>query len=75
MGCSKRSVPIVDNYYFDNYYTSSKSPPAGYRTVSHAYLKWSSLMEAIAFPAARDVIAVRALQAREAILQASFPGL
>ncbi|WP_442108097.1 hypothetical protein [Pseudomonas sp. NUPR-001] len=75
IGCSKRSVPIVDSYYFDNYYTSSKNPPAGYRTVSHAYLKWSSLMEAIAFPASRDVIAERALQAREAILQASFPGL
>ncbi|TDF86171.1 hypothetical protein [Pseudomonas sp. H9] len=75
IGCSKQSTSIVDSYYFDNYYTSSKKPPAGYLTVSHAYLKWSSLMDAIAFPASRDVIAERALQAREAILRASFPGL
>lgn len=56
IGCSKRSVPIVDNYYFEHYYTSSKKPPAGYLTVSHAYLKWSSAMEAIALPASWDVV-------------------
>ncbi|MNJ30894.1 hypothetical protein [Pseudomonas alkylphenolica] len=75
IGCSKRSVPIVDNYYFEHYYTSSKTPPAGYLTVSHAYLKWSSAMEAIALSASWDVIADRTLQAREAIQRASFPGL
>lgn len=75
IGCSKRAVPIVDSYYFDHYYTSSKKPPAGYLTVSHAYLKWSSAMEAIALPASWDVISERALQAREAIQRASFPGL
>ncbi|MNJ31472.1 hypothetical protein D3C77_261110 [compost metagenome] len=75
IGCSKLSVPIVDNYYFEHYYTSSKKPPAGYLTVSHAYLKWSSAMEAIALPASWDIISERALQAREAIQRASFPGL
>lgn len=75
VGCSKRSMPIVDSYYFDHYYTSSKKPPAGYLTVSHAYLKWTSAMEAIALPASRDVVSERALQAREAIQRASFPGL
>ncbi|MEN5198821.1 hypothetical protein ABE525_06335 [Pseudomonas wadenswilerensis] len=75
VGCSKRSVAIVDNYYFDHYYTSSKKPPAGYLTVSHAYLKWSSAMEAIALEASWHVISERALQAREAIARASFPGL
>lgn len=75
VGCSKRSVSIVDNYYFDQYYTSSKTPPPGYQTVSHAYLKWSSAMEAIALPASWNVISERALQAREAIQRASFPGL
>ncbi|QBF26249.1 hypothetical protein EXN22_11300 [Pseudomonas tructae] len=75
VGCSKRSVPIVDSYYFDHYYTSSKKPPAGYLTVSHAYLKWSSAMEAIALSASWEVVSERVLLAREAIERASFPGL
>lgn len=75
IGCSKRSVPIVDNYYFEHYYTSNNKPQAGYLTVSHAYLKWSSAMEAIALPASWGVISERVLQAREAIQRASFPGL
>ncbi|MFJ7794333.1 hypothetical protein [Pseudomonas sp. NPDC096950] len=70
--CSRRSVPIVENYYFEHFYDGSKSPPPGYVAVSHAYLKWTSLMEVMQSAPNSEVVDERAAEAKSAIDFARF---
>jgi hypothetical protein len=65
--CSRRSVPIVDNYYFEHFYDGSKSPPPGYIAVSHA-----SLMQVMQSAPNSEIVDERAAEAKSAIDFARF---
>jgi len=70
--CSRQSVPTVDEYYFANFYDGSKSPPPGHVAVSHAYLKWSDVMQAMQSAPNRYFVEQLVIEARSAIANARF---